>query len=521
MLEKLTGVYSSKKSYYVELKKQINETKKRNTQLEILYKLAKSMNVDIDLPEIMDSIIDELGEILPFEHLELVDFTRECGAQNSFFWKSRNYPGQHLSSQDFDQVLKVPLNAKGSTIGKLLLCNRETIDYAETDLLFLEQLAAQLSVCLENLNLYEEAIRRKIEWEETFRAVKDPIIFIDLENNIRRVNESVLNCYGMELDEVVGQKCYSFLHEREEVCNPCPAREVLKKRKPSQQQLEMRNGRIFDLFYYPVYNNRDEIYGIIQYSKDVTKKLEMEAHWRNLSKQVALGEMAARVAHELNNPLTVILGNIQMALMDMPENHEDHKPLMDAFNYGLHCQKIIADLLKFSRHDRNVIVPLDLHHLIEETIDATRFQVDYNQIAIFKDYYQHLPVIKANPDQLKQVFTNLLTNAWDAIKDQQEKHIAIKTGLLDEQVYITLEDNGCGIRPENLFKVFDPFFTTKEQGTGLGLSISYGIIKAHGGYISVRSEGGSGCTFRITLPITVEDGEQDAVGPGQNKAQNR
>ncbi len=517
MLEKLTGVYSSKKSYYVELKKQINETKKRNTQLEILYKLAKSMNVDIDLPEIMDSMVDELSEILPFEHLELVDFTRESSELSSFFWKSRTATEHHRSFQDFKQVIKIPLIAKGSMIGKLLICNHYEVNYTDSDQLFLEQLAAQLSVCIENLNLYDEAIRRKIEWEETFRAVKDPIIFIDLDHNIQRVNESVLNCYRIELDEVMGQKCYSFLHNRDELCNPCPAREVLKKGKPSQQQQEMRNGRIFDMSYYPVYNNKEEIYGIIQYAKDVTKKLEMEAHWRNLSKQVALGEMAARVAHELNNPLTVILGNIQISLMDLCENNENYKPLTDALSYGLRCQKIIHDLLKFSRYDRNVIVPLDLHFLMDETIDATRFQVDYDQVTISKDYYQHLPVITANPDQLKQVFINVLTNAWDALKSTPEKIITIRTGLIDEHVYITIEDNGQGIRPEHLFRVFDPFFTTKEQGTGLGLSISYGIIKAHGGDISLRSEVGVGSTFRITLPLSIDERETPSPIQEQNQ----
>ena len=516
MLEKLTGVYSSKKSYYVELKKQIQETKKRNTQLEILFKLAKSMDVDIDLPEIMDSIVDELSEILPFDHLGLVDFTRENGAQNTFFWKPNHSLARHSSSQDFAQVIKIHLNAKNSNVGKLLVCNHQEMNYSDTDLLFLEQLAAQLSVCLQNLNLYEEAIQRKIEWEETFRAVQDPIIFIDLDYNIRRVNDSVLNCYHLELEEIVGQKCFSFLHNEEDVCNPCPVREVLKKGKPSQQQMEMRNGRIFDFSYYPVYNNKNEIYGIIQYGKDVTKKLEMEAHWRNLSKQVALGEMAARVAHELNNPLTVVLGNIQMSLLDLTENHEDYKALSDAFNYGLRCQKIVHDLLTFSRHDKHVMVPLDLHFLLDESMDATRFQIDYQQLDISKEYYQHLPVIQANPDQLKQALINILTNAWDAMQHTPEKRLAIRTGLIDEKVYITIEDNGCGIRPEHHFKVFDPFFTTKEEGTGLGLSISYGIIKAHGGEISLRSEAGSGSTFRITLPITPEERERNVQLPGSH-----
>ncbi len=506
MLEKLTGIHSSKNSYYVELKKQISETKKRNTQLEILYNLAKSMNVDLDLMEIIDSIVPELKKILYFDHLELIDFIEDSSKQSAIFWKPDRLQKNHRSSNDFKQVMRFNLNAKGANIGNLVICNRENIDYNKSDLQFLEQLTAQLAVYLENRNLYDQAIQRKNEWEETFRAVRDPIIFIDLEHTIQRVNEGALNCYGHEMKDIIGKKCYDFLHDRHEVCSPCQANRAIREQKPAQQQVEMCNGKIFDLFYYPVYNNQSGIYGVIQYARDVTRNLEIEAHRQNMSKQIALGEMAARVAHELNNPLTVILGNVQIALNNLSENDEDYKALMDAYNYSLLSKNIIKDLNKMAKHDKTVVVPVDLHLLIDKSIHATEFKIDYTQLELIKDYFQHLPLIKANPDQLEQVITNLLINAWNAIETKPQKRILIKTGLLDEKVFITLEDNGEGIRPEILSRVFEPFFTTKPQGhTGLGLSLSHNIIKAHGGKISVRSESGKGTTFIIILPLNIED----------------
>lgn len=505
MLEKLTGVHSSKNSYYVELKKQISETKIRNTQLEILYSLAKSMNVDLDIIEIIDGIVPELKKILYFDHLELVDFTEDKVKQSSFFWKAGQQNESHKSSSDFAQVLRFNLKAKSTVIGNLLICNREKIDYTESDLLFLEQLSAQLAVYLENHHLYDQAIKRKIEWEETFRAVRDPIIFIDLDHNIQRVNEGALNSYGHEMKNIIGKKCYRILHKSHEVCNPCQANKAIRERKPAQQQVEICSGKIYDLFYYPVYNSQNEIYGIIQYARDVTRSLEIEAHRRNMSKQIALGEMAARVAHELNNPLTVILGNVQIALNNLPEDHEDYKALVDAYNYGLLSKNIIKDLNQMVKHDNTVIVPVDLHLLIDESIHATEFQIDYTQVELIKDYFQHLPLIKANPEQLKQVIINLLTNAWDALNEIPQKRITIKTGLLDEKVFITLEDNGEGIRPEHLSKIFEPFFTTKPRGnTGLGLSLSHSIIKTHGGKISARSDLARGTTFKIILPLNIE-----------------
>ena len=162
MLEKLTGVHSSKNSYYVELKKQISETKIRNTQLEILYSLAKSMNVDLDIIEIIDGIVPELKKILYFDHLELVDFTEDKVKQSSFFWKAGQQNESHKSSSDFAQVLRFNLKAKSTVIGNLLICNREKIDYTESDLLFLEQLSAQLAVYLENHHLYDHLDSRRL-----------------------------------------------------------------------------------------------------------------------------------------------------------------------------------------------------------------------------------------------------------------------------------------------------------------------------------------------------------------------
>lgn len=503
LLEKLTGVHSSKKSYYVELKNQISETKKRNTQLEILFKLANSMNVDAEISETMDKLAEDLVKVLSFDLMKLVTWMRNPArlSEEKLEWTHEG-GGLGGNDEDFEQVIDLPLKAKDRVIGYLTLGNKIKKHYSDSELFFMEQLATQLSVCLENQRLYEEALRRKVEWEETFRAVKDPIFIIDLDFNLQRVNDAVLSCYQMQENEIAGQKCYWFLHKRSEPCNPCPALEVMSRHKPSQQQVQLHDGRIFEFFYYPIFNAENNLYGIIQYARDVTRKMEMEANWRNLSKQVALGEMAARMAHELNNPLTVVLGNIQVVLMEMSEQHPDFKSLKDALNHSLRCQKIVRNLLNLTRHEKSTEVPLDLHHLIEECLESTKFQVDYGQVAVEKDFYAHLPVIQANPEQLKQVFINLITNAWDALKiNGNEKILTLKTGVIDEQAYVKVEDNGSGIRPEHMWKIFDPFFTTKEQGAGLGLSISQDIAKSHGGEISVKSEPGWGTSFTLTIPL--------------------
>jgi len=225
-------------------------------------------------------------------------------------------------------------------------------------------------------------------------------------------------------------------------------------------------------------------------------------HKENLA---SMGQLAAGVAHELNNPLGTILLFSDILLKETPQDDPKREDLQLIIQEATRCKAIVADLLNFARQQDVLSKDTDLHDLIERVIESLQLKPDFKGIEIKRDYDPDLPTIQTDPDQLKQVFINLLDNAAEAVEGCGL--IEITTRVVDPAwVEIKISDTGCGIPKENMKKLFTPFFTTKPpgKGTGLGLSIVYGIIKMHRGQISAESTANEGTTFTITLPVRLK-----------------
>jgi two-component system NtrC family sensor kinase len=229
-------------------------------------------------------------------------------------------------------------------------------------------------------------------------------------------------------------------------------------------------------------------------------------------KLASMGQLAAGVAHEINNPLGTILLFADVMYKEAPEDDPRRDDLKMIINETTRCKNIVADLLNFARQQEVLAQETDLHALLEKVIEGVQLQPIFKGVEIVRQFSPALPLIQADPAQLQQVFVNLLNNAAEAMPDGGT--ITLSTRPMDSQwVEIKVSDTGCGIPEENLGKLFTPFFTTKPpgKGTGLGLSIVYGIIKMHRGQISVQSQVGVGTTFTITLPVQLPK-EQLASG---------
>lgn len=250
-----------------------------------------------------------------------------------------------------------------------------------------------------------------------------------------------------------------------------------------------------------------------------TRELEQaQAQLIQSEKMGAIGQLAAGVAHELNNPLGGILGYAQFALEKMKKSPPDKTSSKNIDKY-IHyltnietqvrrCKSIVQNLLRFSRASHIAeFEEIDVNKIIEDTIAFVEHQLHMNQIELRVALDPNLPSIQGNSGQLQQVFTNLIINAMHASAAESEIKIISRysppMGEFDGAVELWVIDQGTGIAPENIKKVFEPFFTTKEvgKGTGLGLSVSYGIIKSHGGEIKVDSTVGEGTTFTVILPV--------------------
>ena len=226
-------------------------------------------------------------------------------------------------------------------------------------------------------------------------------------------------------------------------------------------------------------------------------------------KLASLGVLAGGVAHEINNPLMVILGRTELMLMDESLGEDPRKNLETICHETERIGKIVQNLLTFSRKSRQErIESVDVSDVLERTLTLSEHQLTVGNVKVHKEIDPDIQPIAANAGQLQQVFMNLIINAHHAMPDGGE--LTIRTASVpDDKVVIEISDTGCGISPEDINRIFDPFFTTKEEGkgTGLGLAVSRNIIDNHGGDIGVHSTIGAGTTFRVVLPRVAPDQE--------------
>src|SRR4030066_2110918 len=219
-------------------------------------------------------------------------------------------------------------------------------------------------------------------------------------------------------------------------------------------------------------------------------------------KMAALGELAAGVAHEINNPLPGVLTFSSLMLKKVDANHPWKKDLENIVQQTTRCRNIVRGLLDFARQRKPDKKDWDIHTLLDRTVTLVENQARFQNIKIVKEFKIGIPMLFVDGDQIQQVFMNIIINAADAMSGDGGT-LTIKTNHKDGAAEVSFTDTGCGMTKENLSKLFAPFFTTKEigKGTGLGLAISYGIIQSHNGDIEVESQVRKGSTFRIKLPI--------------------
>lgn len=544
IIENLTGVDSSKLNYYVELKQRNSEIIKQNNRLEIIHQIVKDINIDMSLKDIIERVYQRLPLVFHCDFLGLALINEknmfltatappcQCQGQpvakKSLLWEiarlqdsrfyNLNRQGQDIIAEcapvgemGLTSLALDPLIVKGEVIGVLMIGSIKPMVYSEKDLKFTQQLADQMAICIENSRLYEKVVQGQREWEETFRALTDPIFLIDMNFDISRCNNR-MDGLDLNTESPSSSKCYKMLWDRNKKCEVCLLEEVCRTKTSAYRRIQRPSGQVLDVFYYPVLNENNKIYAVIHHIKDMTEQVKIEAQLVQSAKLAAIGEMAAGVAHELNSPMTVIIGNTQILLRDIEPGDPSSELLTDIVSCGLRCKKIIQNLLTFSKQDQRPMAPTSINEVVERVLSLIQYQINRNHVCINLDLTAGLPLVTANGHQLDQVLLNLVLNARDALEGlNREKEIRISSSLRDLHdgprfLVATVEDNGIGIAQENINKIFNPFFTSKDasKGTGLGLSVSLGIAQAHGGTIEVSSQPGLGSVFSLVLPLEID-----------------
>jgi C4-dicarboxylate-specific signal transduction histidine kinase len=228
-----------------------------------------------------------------------------------------------------------------------------------------------------------------------------------------------------------------------------------------------------------------------------------QEHLIQAEKLSALGELVAGVAHELNSPLSTIGLSAELALAVSGEESRLRTHLQRIGEATVHCRRVVKSLVSFARKQRPEMGRVDINELCDKALDLVVYQLKVSNIDLEKRFDPALPPTMADAHQLQQVFVNLTTNAYQAMSTCEARgELTVETTARDGVIRVAFRDRGPGISKEHQRKIFDPFFTTKPDGTGLGLSISYGIVKEHGGEITVDSVSGQGTTFVVVLPVT-------------------
>ena len=343
------------------------------------------------------------------------------------------------------------------------------------------------------------------EWQETFDSITDMIAILDKDFSIVKANKAFAGYFGFHPRDIIHRKCYEFYHRSAAPLPGCPHAKTLADRQPaSQEMLDEKTNKIFQVKTFPYLSPDGEIIGSIHVSRDITDEKDRETRLIMSERLAALGQMASGIAHEINNPLASIAGCSEGLLSRIKKGQCDYKLFETYLNIIqeeiFRCKSITTSMLSFVRKTTYEKKKVVLGEMLDKTVEIISFQGRLKGVKIERTY-REMPEVQANEGELRQVFLAIVTNALDAMEDKGT--LSLETGVTGNNAFVRIGDTGPGIPGDNTSRIFDPFFTTKAErgGTGLGLSIARKIIHNHNGTIEVSSEQGRGTSFTILLPF--------------------
>jgi signal transduction histidine kinase len=313
---------------------------------------------------------------------------------------------------------------------------------------------------------------------------------------------AVIEKYHTTFQELIGRNCYEAYYQRAHPCEKCPVMMTIETKQPSSSIMKIsEDDSTLRVFSYPILDEKGNLASVIEYAHDITEEKRLHEQLIQSEKLAGIGILASGVAHEINNPLSGIIGMAEASLEE--EDISTIKSyLTDILNCGQRISEIVKGLRSYCRIAKQEEQDLiDMSGVLEESLKMVRLATKTSSVEVVKKF-QPIDKVMANLGEIQQVFTNLITNAFQAM-DGKESILTLSTRSLRDSVEVKVSDNGMGIPQKHLSQIFDPFFTTKNpgEGTGLGLNIVYRIVTKYGGTIDVESKEGLGTTFTLQFPI--------------------
>jgi PAS domain S-box-containing protein len=391
--------------------------------------------------------------------------------------------------------------------------------YGSTEQSALQVLCGQLAVAIENAELFTEVQNARIYNEILLQNLTTGVVAADADGRITVFNQEAAQIAGLNSNG--GERTVNDL--------PAPLRDIIQTTLTSGERQEDREvelraaaGSTFARASSATFRGQGgELLGALMVVTDITALKRLELQIRRSDRLASLGTLSAGMAHEIKNPLVSIKTFAQL----LPERYQESDFRATFSSLIVHeidrIDSLVNQLLRFARPAKPLLRPMHMHEVLEKTFQLVQHRLYQKEIKITRMFEASLDTIRADSDQMEQVFLNFFLNAMDAMKRGGELRVEteIRTGdslvthLLPadeerhEALCISIRDTGEGIKKEDIARVFDPFFTTKDFGTGLGLSVVHGIIEEHGGQIEVESEVAKGTAFHIFLPLVHFDQE--------------
>jgi PAS domain S-box-containing protein len=429
-----------------------------------------------------------------------------------------------LRAEGVRAYISVPLVAQGQLIGALNLGLAEPGQPAAGDMEIVREMAAELAIGIQQMRLNEQVRRHAERLEQQvarrtaalqasqarLQAIYDGaaigIALADTEGRILDTNPAFQAMLGHSNDELQGMVFADFTHPEDVATDLERFRELLAGERRDyrlEKRYVRKDGGVIwaNLIVSCVRGNEDEPLYAIGLVEDITERRKMHDALLNAEKLAIAGRMGASLAHEINNPLQSVIGCLGLAEKNLAEGGDVGRYLGVARSELRRAARIVAqlrDMSRLSQADKKQTV--DVNELVEEVLVLNRKQAQEHGVQIAWEPEDCLPAVTASPDRLRQVFLNLVLNAFDAMAQGGQLTVSMACTEHPAGVQVTFADTGVGMTSDTMSKLFDPFYTTKPGGLGLGLYITHNIVEEHGGKIDVTSRLGEGSTFRVWLP---------------------
>ncbi len=362
-----------------------------------------------------------------------------------------------------------------------------------------------------------EDITRKREMEDqitdgrkrlqaVFDGITDGIQVVDHEHRVTAVNKSMTALAGGAVS--LGQYCYTVCCSNA-VCASCPAEETFRSGQPASlirrviRRAAPAGGdeRIFEISTFPLLDRGSRVTQVVEYIKDVTERVSLAERLEHSRRLAELGEMAARVAHEVRNPLNAINGAAHFLSTEFGGNDTIQKFTTLIKRQSRRVDQVASEILYAAKPLRLTRTSVNIDALIDQVVLSLQEAICEHGIVVERRTDTALPRLQADELQIEQALTNILRNAIDAMSGGGKLTMETSLDEGDGWVRVSVQDTGCGIRTEDRSRIFQAFYTTKSDGTGLGLSIVEGVLKNHGGKISIEQPEGGGTRIVLSLPL--------------------